>query len=256
MGLLEKSRPGILEKHEGSLVGYVGSIWASLKAAQPLTRGKGLWIWPVDEPNDAHRRGLAATVLDEWKRAGGFPVMVTENWQTAGILPRVDHIWVGAGDYPSFGAAATRGITGFYTGLDGRDAPIRFRYLAGLHAWAGGFREQAYWHYDAISGAPDSDFDGKQEDFLAADPESPPDRPWMTVHVTEVSEGIQDLRLLCALDSLPTTSPVATETRQFLAQLKASVTPTDRPPGPWRDPAAYEQMRAHAVSLWSRHSRR
>lgn len=232
---------------------YLKALTPSLCRSEAML-GKGrLWLWPVDEPNDPARRELALPFLKMWQTQIGLPLMTTLNWQSSGLLTSHNK-WVGAGDYPSFAAAKARGVQGFYTGLNACDPALRFRMLAGVHAWASGFASQAYWHFDAVSGSAQNDFDGKQEDFLCIEPGCTPECPTLSFPLVQLAEGLQDLRLLCALEQAAASSPVASQIRSFLADVRSRVLPTDRLGEPWSTPQAFEQMRRRGVELWLLHS--
>ncbi|MBN1902355.1 hypothetical protein JW926_13605 [Candidatus Sumerlaeota bacterium] len=222
-----------------------------INAENILGEGK-LWIAPIDEPNDETRRNAALKLLPLWKKTFASPLMITCNWKTSGILGDSVKRWVGAGDYPSFEALKKRGINGFYCGIDSHEAPLKFRYLAGVHAWATGLENQGYWNFRDVSGSAETELDGKQPDFLCIDPNSDPDNPVQSLPFAALREGLMDLRLLCALEmaSRNMRGKEGAEIKEFLNGIRNSVLPTDRLTFDWNDASRFDVFRRKALLLW------
>ena len=231
---------------------YLSSVNSSLKEVEKILGKANLWVAPVDEPNDEERFEYVRDILPLWREHLDFPVMITCNWKTAGRINGPENLWLGAGDYPSFEKAETRGANGFYRSIDSHISPLRFRYLAGVHSWASGMPNQAYWHYMDISGNAQSDLDGIKADFLCVHPESDLTTPVLSMPFVELREGIMDLRLLCALEenSKAPENPASKKIREFLREIRNSVLPTEREYPPWNDPEAFEDLRTRGIFLW------
>lgn len=251
-GGLDKGREAWTETDEVPMRKYLDRIKPAVSSAASVLAPAGIRIWPVDEPNAPQRRRLTRQLLPYWSETLRLPLLTTCNWQTAGVLSGLTGCWTGAGDYPSFEAAKSRGIQGFYCSIVPPANPLEYRWLAGVHAWASGLSSQAYWHFSAVSGSPESDLDGKGPDYLCLKPGSDPaSTPSLSLSVIEISEGLQDLRLLCALESLPADSTVAGKAQSFLAEVRRSAPPTDRLPHAWRTPLQFEAFRSRAARLWA-----
>lgn len=251
LGGLDKGR--VTWKGDEVLMGkYLDEIKPHFTKAGKILGEGGIWIAPIDEPNDAPRRGAAEKLLPLWKKTFSAPLMITCNWKTSGFLKDSAKLWVGAGDYPSFDALKKRGINGFYSGIDSHESPLKFRYLAGVHAWASGLESQAYWNYCDVSGGVESDLDGKQADFLCVDPGTDPGKPVQSLPFIALREGLMDLRLLCALEeaSRKMRNKDAAEIRDYLEEVRNSVLPTDRLTTDWDEVAKFEAFRNKAVLLW------
>ena len=231
---------------------YLSEIQPHFVMARKILGHTGLWIAPVDEPNQEPRTKYAKALLPLWKETFNVPLMITCNWKTAGKLGNADKIWVGAGDYPSFEVARKRGICGFYAGLDSGEHPLRFRRMSGVHAWASGLSSQAYWNFCDVQGSADSGLDGKQGDFLCVLPESDPSNPAISLHFAALHEGLMDLRLLFAMEKLwnEKHDQLGKAPGFYISHLKDRILPTDRITKDWDEPKDFDEFRNQGVTLW------
>ncbi len=248
LGGLDKGRV-LWSGSEADMDAYLQALAPHIERARVILGEGRLWIAPVDEANDPERRQAAIRLTPLWKKRLAAPLMFTCAWATAQELDAKEKLWVGAGDYPDFAAAAGRGVAGFYTGLSGGEPPLRYRWLAGLHTWAGGFRSQAYWHFCDVRGTAASDLDDAQEDFLCVDPAAAdPANPPFTAPFAALLEGVEDLRLLLALETRAARGGRgAGEIRAFLARLRAACPPSDRLPAQWDELKEFQAFRSEAV---------
>lgn len=246
---VDKGRVVYNDTDQAKVQDYLSQLQPILKETSQRLNDR-LIVWPVDEPNDSDRRRLSVSLLALWRTACRIPLMTTSNWKSAESLGSADYRWVGFGDYPDFQAVRAAKIGGLYCSLDAVENPLRYRLLSGVHAWASGVPVQAYWHFGAISGSSDSDLDGKQEDLLCLKPGSDPERPVLSLPIVEAAEGLQDLRLLCALEAVRNTATNRAEIAAFLKELRESVPATDRLSEGWCKPAQFESMRRRAMELW------
>jgi hypothetical protein len=251
LGGLDKGRV-TWKGDEALMEQYLGEIKPYFLNTGNILKECGIWIAPIDEPNDEPRRNAVQTLLPLWKKTFAAPLMITCNWKTSEILGDRVKRWVGAGDYPSFDALQKREIDGFYCGIDSYESPLKFRYLAGVHAWASGLESQAYWNFCDVSGSTESDLDGKQPDFLCIDPKSDPRQPVQSLPFIALREGLMDLRLLCALEdeSRRIRGKEGREIKEFLKEVRDSVQPTDRLTNNWSDASRFDAFRSKAVLLW------
>lgn len=218
---------------------YCRALLPALKKAEAIVGEGNLIVVPVDEPDGFERAPAAKQLAAIWEEEIPFPTGVTCNWEFARTGKSFDHKWVGVGDYPSFQEARDAGVTGIYTGIDDNVPPLRFRYLAGVYAWATGLKSQGYWHFQSISGDPDNSLDDRKPDFICVDPEGRPSLPYI-----QIQEGVQDLRLLLALE---TSESLAAES--FLASIRHTVTTGPTAPAEWSMPNQFEDLRHSGTEL-------
>jgi hypothetical protein len=231
--------------------GYLQSILPHLRQAEEIV-GKGrMIVAPFDEPDDPDRQAAALEIARLFREAGGFPMAASMNWQTARRFGGSVSPILGAGDFPSL--AALEGVQpfGFYCSLEPTEPPLRYRYLAGVHAWAAGFRHQAYWHHQAVSGDPDTDLDGRNRDYITMPflkSDSPAGRSLARI---QLCEGILDWRLLLALEAQASGGKgiAAQDAERFLGNLKSRVLISDRLAPEWNSPEVFEGVRSDAVEF-------
>ncbi|HPB30858.1 MAG TPA: hypothetical protein PLB62_05345 [Candidatus Sumerlaeota bacterium] len=236
---------------------YLKALAPHIRAAMEILGPERLWIAPVDEPNEPRRREAVVKLLPLWQRRIPAPLMITANWKTAGVLAAGDsvpgvHLWLGAGDHPSFHHPRMAYIHGFYAGLDSWAPPLRFRYLGGVYAWASGLRSQAWWHFMDVSGKWESDLDGIKPDYMCTRPGDPLTTPALSFPFACLLEGLEDLRLLCAIESAAEgrTDDASGQAREFLDRTRRAVLPSDRLSPFWESPEQFEKMRSEAAGIW------
>lgn len=235
-------------------LGDAAGVQAQIKDADPFLREaatilgpRGLHLGIVDEPHEEKRRALAAEALVHWgEKYGADRLVTTGNWKTLEVLKGKTRRWIGAGDYPSYAAVQEAGIEGFYRAVEPRADSLQVRRMAGLHAWASRIPSQAYWHTSAIAGKGDTDLDGKYEDFQFIRWDAASGGHQSSLFMRQLQEGVQDLRLLLALEERAERLP---EAAAFLTALRARIPVSDRPTPAWDDPAAFEAVRSEAVRL-------
>lgn len=215
-----------------------------------------LLLGVADEPNDARRMERAKKNLPHWtKLFGRDSLVIPGTWKVALHLGEWASPWVGAGDYPDFASLRKTRISGFYKVADAHIHPLVMRRIAGLHAWAGGFRTQVYWHYAMAVKNKDSDLDGKAPDVLLVDPDSREAEKIRTIPMAQIMEGLQDLRLLFALEALAASKEQgASEVQEFLERLRARIPAGDQADSRWDEPEEFETFRQEGARLWLKHS--
>ena len=74
----------------------------------------------------------------------------------------------------------------------------------------------------------------------------------MSLSFVALVEGLTDLRLLCALESISDgkDDAVSREIRAFLDQVLVAAPPTERLTGSWDEAEEFDQLRNQAVRLW------
>ncbi|MBX3730358.1 MAG: glycosyltransferase family 4 protein [Candidatus Sumerlaeia bacterium] len=247
---LDRGRVGWTSGDADEMRGYLIALRPHLEQARAILGETPLWVHAVDEPDDATRQDLAVRMAPLWADVMGEPMVVTANWHTARRLAGQARLLVGAGDYPSAEAFAETGVVGIYTSADAVAPPLRHRLVAGLHAWACGASAQAWWHWNAVAGSLESDLDGHAPDFILAHPDSIES----TVALSQVAEGLQDWRLLLALESLVAGGRDEDgRIGAYLTGLRGRVPHGDRLAAPWDTGDSFSQELETARQLWRDH---
>ncbi len=214
-----------------------------------------LLLGVADEPNDAKRLARAQKNLLNWtKLFGRENLVIPGTWKVSIKLGEWMSPWVGAGDYPDFSTLQKTRISGFYRVADTHIHPLVIRRIAGLHAWASGLRTQVYWHFAMSVKNKDSDLDGKASDVLLVEPDSDGIEITRTIHMAQIMEGLQDLRLLFALEKLATAEQRAPEISAFLERLRARIPASDQADSRWDEPEEFETFRQEGARLWMKYS--
>ncbi|MBI1291996.1 glycosyltransferase [bacterium] len=248
LGGLERGRVAWTSGSEEEMRLYIEALKPWIAQAREKLGDIPLWVCPADEPDDTDRQALALKQATLWNSMmDGVPNFNTTNWQTARRLAGNTHLVLGSGSLPSFEEAAKLKVDMSYCSLDANLPPIRYRYLGGVYTWASGIPSQGYWHAESIAGKITSDLDGHLVDFVAR--ENSGER--LGVCYAQLLNGVEDLRLLCALEQKASSSgPHAAAIRAFLEGIRASVIPTDRLAAPWNDAAHYETVFGKGRELW------
>jgi hypothetical protein len=247
---LDRGRVGWTSGDSGEMRGYLLALRPHLEEARRILGGTPLWVHAVDEPDDATRQDLAARLAPLWSEVMGEQMVVTANWHTARRLSGQARLLVGAGDYPSAESFGETGIAGIYTSADAVAPPLRHRFVAGLHAWSCGARAQAWWHWNAVAGSLESDLDGHAPDFVLAHPE----KLDFSIPLSQVAEGLQDWRLLLALEALVAAGQDESgRISEYLGGLRGRIPQGDRLAAPWDQGDSFSRELETARQLWRDH---